>query len=211
MNKYQRNIKGVIIDVYDILKAYGVTCPGTQHAIKKLLMPGDRGHKDQITDLKEARSSIDRSIQLATPLFPNEPEPQIKAIPMLVSCKNKMLRNFTAGNTYTAFSKSNGEFQIIDNDGKTDVFHKPSLDTYFVILNQSGLPTLEKLKKLQCIKSDEDKGFINGTDYEVEVIGYKYGAHYHIKNEYRKIKEFTSHRRNDQLPFVWDYFKRISE
>lgn len=64
-NKYQRQIKPTVyVDVYDVLKAFKVTCPATQHAIKKLLCPGQRGVKDKAQDLKEARSSIDRAIEL---------------------------------------------------------------------------------------------------------------------------------------------------
>ena len=64
MNKYQRKVPSTTIDIYDILNAYRVTCPATQHAIKKLLQPGDRGHKDKLTDLREALASIERAIQL---------------------------------------------------------------------------------------------------------------------------------------------------
>lgn len=63
-NKYDRNIKGVNIDVYDILVAWVVKCPATQHAIKKLLMPGQRGHKDKKKDLQEAKQAIERAIEL---------------------------------------------------------------------------------------------------------------------------------------------------
>lgn len=65
MDKYQRSVKGVQIDVYDVLNAFGVTCPASQHAIKKLLMPGKRGHKSELGDLIEARASVDRAIDLA--------------------------------------------------------------------------------------------------------------------------------------------------
>lgn len=64
-NKYSKEIKsGVTVDVYDVLKAFNVTCPATQHAIKKLLMPGKRGNKSVSQDLSEARFSIERAIQL---------------------------------------------------------------------------------------------------------------------------------------------------
>lgn len=56
----------VSVDVYDVLKAFNVTNPATQHAIKKLLMPGERGHKGKVQDLTEARQSIDRAIELET-------------------------------------------------------------------------------------------------------------------------------------------------
>lgn len=68
-NKYEREIidrqgNSAMIDVYDVIIAYGVTCPATQHAIKKLLCTGDRGHKDTLTDLSEARDAITRAIEL---------------------------------------------------------------------------------------------------------------------------------------------------
>ena len=64
MSKYDRIIKGVSVDVYDILTAFNVTNPATQHAIKKLLMPGQRGAKDTIQDLEEAYKSIFRAIEI---------------------------------------------------------------------------------------------------------------------------------------------------
>lgn len=64
-NKYQREIKqGIYVDVYDVLKAFKVTNSATQHAIKKLLAGGQRGHKDLLQDLNEARDSISRAIEL---------------------------------------------------------------------------------------------------------------------------------------------------
>ena len=66
ISKYHRIIKGKLMDVYDVLSAWGVACPATQHAIKKLLMPGRRGHKTRLQDLREARDAIDRAIALET-------------------------------------------------------------------------------------------------------------------------------------------------
>lgn len=68
-NKYEREITdrqgdSAVVDVYDVLKAFEVTCPATQHALKKLLCSGLRGHKDLQTDLLEAKESITRSIEL---------------------------------------------------------------------------------------------------------------------------------------------------
>ena len=38
MSKYDKEINlGVVVDVYDVLEAFGVTCPARAHAIKKLL------------------------------------------------------------------------------------------------------------------------------------------------------------------------------
>jgi len=54
----------VIVDIYDVLRAWEVTCPAIQHAIKKLLQPGQRGSKSAAQDLREAIGSIERAIQL---------------------------------------------------------------------------------------------------------------------------------------------------
>lgn len=64
-NKYSREIKpNVYVDVYDVLKAFNVTCPAMQHAIKKCLASGQRGVKDSVQDKNEAIASINRSIEL---------------------------------------------------------------------------------------------------------------------------------------------------
>lgn len=63
-SKYIRTIKGVEVDVYDVLKGFNVKCPAMQHAIKKMLCSGLRGHKDTSQDKKEAIQSIERSIEL---------------------------------------------------------------------------------------------------------------------------------------------------
>lgn len=63
-NKYKRKVYRAEIDVYDVLKAFSVVNPATQHAIKKLLCAGDRGYKDKVQDLKEALASIVRAIEL---------------------------------------------------------------------------------------------------------------------------------------------------
>ena len=70
MSKYQRefiSMDGKVFwaDVYRVLRAFGVTCPALQHAIKKLLMPGQRGSKDQLQDLEEALLSVSEAIAMA--------------------------------------------------------------------------------------------------------------------------------------------------
>jgi hypothetical protein len=64
INKYNKPCKGITIDVYDVLKAFDVTCPAMQHAIKKCLMAGKRGAKDAVQDMNEAIQSIERSKEL---------------------------------------------------------------------------------------------------------------------------------------------------
>ena len=52
------------VDVYDVLVAFEVSCPAMQHAIKKMLMSGQRGFKSSEEDKREAIASIERSIEL---------------------------------------------------------------------------------------------------------------------------------------------------
>jgi hypothetical protein len=52
------------IDVYGVIETFGLTCPARQHALKKILLAGDRGKNDTIDDLKEARDAISRAIEL---------------------------------------------------------------------------------------------------------------------------------------------------
>ena len=64
-SKYNRPCKGINIDVYDVLKAFNVTCPALQHLIKKALAVGQRGHKDASEDLKDILASAKRAIELS--------------------------------------------------------------------------------------------------------------------------------------------------
>lgn len=64
MNKYVRNIKGVEADIYDVIKAFNVTCPALQHLIKKALCSGLRGHKDKLQDVEEVLASAKRAVEL---------------------------------------------------------------------------------------------------------------------------------------------------
>ena len=71
-------------DVYSVLAAFGVKCPARQHAIKKLLMPGQRGAKSTVQDLDEALVSVSRAIDMVRAGLPEggtltgetEPEPE---------------------------------------------------------------------------------------------------------------------------------------
>ena len=92
MNKYVKTFYSIDgqkfrADVYDVLKAFGVTCHARGHAIKKLLMPGQRGVKGEIQDLDEALASVSRAIDMARARLPDggtltsEPEPEPKPEP----------------------------------------------------------------------------------------------------------------------------------
>lgn len=52
------------VDVYAVIEAFGVTCPATAHAVKKLLCAGLRGAKSRLVDLEESRVAIDRAIEM---------------------------------------------------------------------------------------------------------------------------------------------------
>lgn len=52
------------IDIYAVLAMFNVTDQAIGHAIKKLLMGGQRGHKDTLKDWQEAIDSINRAIEI---------------------------------------------------------------------------------------------------------------------------------------------------
>ena len=73
-SKYHRTIRqtlqgdthghAITVDVYDVLQAFGVSCPALQHAVKKLLCAGLRGAKSAEQDIEEAANSCRRAIEL---------------------------------------------------------------------------------------------------------------------------------------------------
>lgn len=64
MSKYHdRQVGGVKVDVYRVLRLFGITDPAIQHAVKKLLRCG-RGYKDKSTDIKEAIASLNRYLEM---------------------------------------------------------------------------------------------------------------------------------------------------
>jgi len=70
MNNYEKKFHSTcggefLADVYSVLVAFGVTCPARGHAVKKLLMPGQRGSKGEVQDLDEAITSVARAVELA--------------------------------------------------------------------------------------------------------------------------------------------------
>lgn len=69
-NKYHREVRSIVaptnyvtIDVYSVLTAYEVSHPAIAHAVKKLLLAGQRGQKSRLTDLREARDALSRAIE----------------------------------------------------------------------------------------------------------------------------------------------------
>ena len=69
-NKYIRTItsvdgtQSIRVDVYAIIKAFNVTCPGRQQALKKILCAGLRGKGSQIDDIHGVFDAMWRALEL---------------------------------------------------------------------------------------------------------------------------------------------------
>ena len=64
-NKYCAEVTpNVYSDVYDLIRAYNVVDGGCQQALKKILKPGGRGHKDTLTDINESIDALQRSKEM---------------------------------------------------------------------------------------------------------------------------------------------------
>lgn len=90
MSKYHKDVsKYNKIDVYDLIQIYEVTNPALQHALKKILMAGQRGHKDFQQDCQD----IIDSVQRAKTLIPKEGlPPNLVGASVDVAVKNKTYR-----------------------------------------------------------------------------------------------------------------------
>lgn len=68
-NKYLREIRSCLtgekiqVDVYDVIRAFGITCPAQAHVIKKLLCAGKRGKGSELDDLIGADAALSRAIE----------------------------------------------------------------------------------------------------------------------------------------------------
>ncbi len=74
---YYRELPGKVshLDVYRVLDAFEVKRSPVQHAVKKLLVTGDRGVKTELEDLIEARNSLNRAIEMIEEETNPEPSP----------------------------------------------------------------------------------------------------------------------------------------
>ena len=54
------------IDIYQVCKLFNIQDPSgcLHHAIKKLLVSGNRGYKDNLQDIKEARDTLNRYLEI---------------------------------------------------------------------------------------------------------------------------------------------------
>lgn len=64
VNHYARTHRGVQLDVYRILKLYGITDPAVAHAAKKLFRFGSGQHKSRRQDIVEAIASLQRWLDM---------------------------------------------------------------------------------------------------------------------------------------------------
>jgi len=52
------------IDVYRIIDLYELNDPCFQHALKKILVPGQRGHKDLTKDINDIIDTMQRKLEM---------------------------------------------------------------------------------------------------------------------------------------------------
>lgn len=68
LEKYPHYFKDVrhlnIIDVYAIMRLFGITNQEQGHAFKKILAAGNRGAKSMIKDMREVIDTLERSLEL---------------------------------------------------------------------------------------------------------------------------------------------------
>ena len=99
-NKYLRTIYGVDkegnagslqVDVYDILDAYPTKNPALDHLVKKALCPGQRGHKDLLTDLDDIIKSAQRAKAMIVNKMACTTEVTLEDIPALAQKLEKVI------------------------------------------------------------------------------------------------------------------------
>ena len=71
---YKKDVRHLdYIDVYRIIDLYELHDPCFQHAIKKILVPGARGHKDLTKDINDIIDTMQRKLEM---IAENEKEPK---------------------------------------------------------------------------------------------------------------------------------------
>jgi hypothetical protein len=62
---YKKDVKHLdYIDVYRIINLYELNDPCFQHALKKILVPGARGHKDLTKDINDIIDTMQRKLEM---------------------------------------------------------------------------------------------------------------------------------------------------
>lgn len=85
---FDKSVGGQKLDVYRVLRIYGITDPAIAHAVKKLLRCG-RGHKDQATDVAEAKASLTRWQEM-------QAEDQSNRKPLTIQRRTRPVRPLTS-------------------------------------------------------------------------------------------------------------------
>ena len=82
---YKKDVRHIdYIDVYRIIDLYELHDPCFQHALKKILVPGARGHKDLTKDINDIIDTMQRKLEM---MAENEKKKK-KSVDMLyISCK----------------------------------------------------------------------------------------------------------------------------
>lgn len=71
---YKKDVRHLdYIDVYRIIELYELHDPCFQHALKKILVPGARGHKDLTKDINDIIDTMQRKLEM---IAENEKEPK---------------------------------------------------------------------------------------------------------------------------------------
>ena len=63
-SRYHRQFRGVTLDLYRVANLWGVKSHALFHAMKKIMMAGNRGAKDYETDLREAILAIQEELKI---------------------------------------------------------------------------------------------------------------------------------------------------
>ena len=62
---YKKDVRHIdYIDVYRIIDLYELHDPCFQHALKKILVPGERGHKDLTKDINDIIDTMQRKLEM---------------------------------------------------------------------------------------------------------------------------------------------------
>ena len=62
---YKKDVRHIdYIDVYRIIELYELHDPCFQHALKKILVPGARGHKDLTKDINDIIDTMQRKLEM---------------------------------------------------------------------------------------------------------------------------------------------------
>ena len=64
-SRYHRQFCGVTLDLYRVANLWGVKSHALFHAMKKIMMAGQRGAKDYETDLRDAIVAIEEELKIA--------------------------------------------------------------------------------------------------------------------------------------------------